>query len=543
MTVCIVLLLSAVTAAAQVRVSSERLSDAASEPESWLTYSGSYSGQRFSTLQQVTKKSVHLLRPAWIYQCERRGPINASPLVVDGIMYITEPPAIVTALDPLTGRIIWRYRHNLPEGHVVNWHNRGVAVGENRVFFGAHDGHLMALDANSGRLRWRQIVADYKTGYVLAAAPLVVKDKVIVGITCGTRAVRGFLDAYDLKTGKRVWRFWTSPAPGEPGNETWSGESWKTGGAATWITGTFDPASNLLFWGTGSPVPVFDGEQRKGDNLYSNSLLALDVDTGKLKWHFQFTPHDVWDWDACHVPMLVDRVFDGRIRKLVLMATKNGFYYVLERDSGKFLAGAPFVRQNWADGLDMKGRPKIRESAIPGSEWTSVTPTLLGGTNWASPAYHPETGLFYVTVRDAPMRVKRIPTPLVKGEVFNWGGASELLETPDNYYGVRALEARTGKIQWQFRLTAPTTSGLLATAGGLIFGGSNEGNFFALDAESGKPVWHFQAGGPVSGNPVSFAAQGNQYIVTPAGNVLVAFKLATNAHPVTEPAKKLLTKR
>jgi len=518
-------MLSVATAAAQVNVDYDRVLGAQSEPEAWLTYSGSYDGRRFSGLRQINVDNVHLLRPSWIFQAERRGPINASPIVVDGMMYVTELPATVTALDPLTGRVIWRYRHQLPEDHAVQWNNRGVAAGDGLVFYGTHDGHVLAIDANTGLLRWRQKVADHTEGYVLAAAPLLVKDKVIVGSTTGTRAVRGFLDAYDSKTGKRSWRFWTIPAPGEPSGDTWSGTSWRTGGVGAWITGSFDPELNLLFWGTGSPVPVFDGEARKGDNLYAGSLVALDLDTGKLRWHFQFTPHDVWDWDGCHVPVLVDRIFGGRLRKLILTANKNGYYYVIDRETGEFLLGTAFVRQNWSDGLDSWGRPRVRQSAIPGNDWTIVRPTLLGGTNWSSPSFSPQSGLFYVTVRDQSVRLRRIPAPLAAGEVFNWGGAMSLVESPDDFFGVKALETETGQVKWQFRVMLPTYSGLLSTAGGLVFGGSEDGNFFALDAESGRALWHFQTGGIVSGNPVTYAVGGKQYVVTPAGGTVVAFTL------------------
>jgi len=491
-------------------------------------YSGDYSGQRFSNLRSINVANVHQLRPAWIYQTEGRvSSINTSPLVADGLMYIAEPPGTVSALDARTGNVVWRYRHPLPEGHVVQWVNRGVAIAGRIIFYFTHDAYLLAIDADSGHLRWKKKVAEHTRGHVLAAAPLVVKDKIIVGSTVGTRAVRGFMDAYDIKTGERIWRFWTIPASGEPNNETWSGDSWKTGGAGAWITGSFDPQLNLLFWGTGNPVPAYDGESRKGDNLYANSLLALDLDTGKLKWHFQFTPHDLWDWDACHVPVLVDRVFQGRHRKLILTANKNGHYYVLDRENGQFLVGEPFVRQNWSDGIDPSGRPRVRPSAIPRNEWTLIRPILLGGTNWTSPTYSRQTELFYVTVRDDSARIKRIPAPLRSGEVFNWGGATQILRSPDDFHGIKALHPDTGRLKWQFEVTRPTYSGLLSTAGGLVFGGSMDGNFFALDAGSGKPLWHFQTGGQISGNPVTFAIDGKQYVATPAGSAVITFALPT----------------
>ena len=513
---------------AKAEVSYERLLNSRNEPGSWLMHSGNYSGQRFSELAEIDTTNARFLRPAWIYQAEGRvSSINASPLVVDGLMYISEPPGTVTALDARTGVVVWRYRHRLPEGHIVQWVNRGVAISGRTVFYSTHDAYLLAIDADSGHLRWKKKVEEYLHGHVLAAAPLIVKDRVIVGSTTGQRAVRGFIDAYDVRTAERIWRFWTVPAPGEPNNDTWSGDSWKTGGAGAWVTGSFDPQLNLLFWGTGNPVPAYDGEARKGDNLYANSLLALDVDTGKLRWHFQFTPHDLWDWDASHVPVLVDRVFQGRPRKLILTANKNGYYYVLDRETGRFLVGEPIVRQNWSDGLGPSGRPRVRSSAIPGKEWTVIRPVLFGGTNWTSPTYSPLTAMFYVTVRDDSARIRRVPAPLVSGEVFNWGGATQILESPDDFHGLKALDPDTGQLNWQFKVARPTYSGLLSTAGGLVFGGSMDGHFFALDAKSGKPLWHFQTGGKISGNPVTFAVDGKQYVVTPAGNAVIAFALPT----------------
>ena len=439
----------------------------------------------------------------------------------------------MTALDPLTGRVLWRHRHALPRGHVVVWPNRGVAVGQNVVVFAAHDGMLLGLDARTGSVRWQQRVADHRQGYALAVAPLFVRDKVIVGATIGQRAVRGFLDAYEIRTGRRAWRFWTIPEPGEFGSESWPGESWRSGGAGAWMTGSFDPDLNLLYWGTGNPTPVFDGEPRRGDNLYANSLLALDPDAGTLKWHFQFTPHDVWDWDGCHIPILVDHDVQGRSRKLVVLANKNGHYYALDRETGKFLFAKAFVNQNWTDGFDQSGRPQVRKSAIPTTEWIRVVPTLLGGTNWNSPTYSPITDLFYVNVRDGAMRVRRVPAPLLPGEVFNWGGATDILRDDVAFHGIKALQIDSGEPRWTFRVIAPTMSGLLSTAGNIVFGGSSDGNFFALDAQSGKPLWHFQLGSDVSGNPVTYQAGGVQYVATPAGATIVAFTLPAAVKGVT----------
>ena len=467
---------------------------------------------------------MHRLRPAWIYQPETGEPIKSSPLVLDGVMLVTEPPQTVAALDPLTGRVLWQHRHKVPEGHRVYLPNRGVAVGDGMVFFGTHDARLLALNANTGDVRWNQLVADYHDGSSIPMAPLVVKDKVLVGISGGAAGIRGFLDAYSIKDGSRAWRFWTVPSPGEPGHETWSGDSWKTGGASIWMTGTFDPELNLVYWGTGNPVPAVNGGKRHGDNLYSSSLIALDADTGRLKWHFQFTPHDVWDFDASHVPVLVDRVVHGRMRKLVLMANKNAFYYVLDRETGELLSATQFSPQTWTDGLDAKGRPRVRASAVPTTQWTPVRPSMYGATNWHSPAYSPSTGLFYFTVRDAG-GVNRIRDEApIRGQHY-WGGTATFDRDGTTSMKVKALRAETGQAVWEFPLRSTVQSGLMATAGGLVFGGTGEGNLFALDADTGKPLWNFQSGGPINGNPVTYATRGLQYVVTPAGKTLVSFSL------------------
>src|SRR5262245_28699512 len=341
------------------QVSYERIRRASDEPGNWLTYSGTYQSHRYSRLQQITTANVSRLKPAWIYQVNDPNKFETSPIVVDGLIYITEPPSNVAALDARTGRPIWRYQRTIPEdirlccGQV----NRGLAILGESLFIGTLDAHLVALDAKAGRLRWDVVVADYKTGYSMTAAPLAIDGKIIVGVAGGEYGVRGLLDAYDPRTGKRLWRFWTVPGPGELGNETWAGESWKTGSATTWVTGSYDAATNTLFWGTGNPGPDWNGDARAGDNLYSDSRLALDPDTGARKWHFQYTPHDVNDWDSTQTPILADSTFNGQPRKMVVLANRNGFYYSIDRITGKFIAGRPYVKQTWAKGLDETGRP------------------------------------------------------------------------------------------------------------------------------------------------------------------------------------------
>src|SRR5262245_54979031 len=348
-----IILLSLFAQMALGQVSYERIRRAESEPGDWLTYSGNYQSHRHSSLAQINTSNVARLKPAWVYQIREPGKVETSPIVVDGILYITERPHVVTALDGRTGRPLWSYRREAqPDARgCCGQVNRGLAVLDDLLFLGSFDGHLVALDLPTGKQRWDVTVADYKSGLSVTAAPLAVKDKVIVGVAGGEFGVRGFLDAYDAKTGKLVWRFWTVPGPGEPGNETWEGDSWKTGGALTWVTGAYDPDLNLIYWGTGNPSPDYNGDDRAGDNLYASSLLAVDPDTGRLRWHFQFTPHDVHDRDGSQVPLLIDRVVEGRPRKLIVTPNRNGFYYVLDRESGEFLSATAFVKQDWALGL------------------------------------------------------------------------------------------------------------------------------------------------------------------------------------------------
>ena len=342
-------------------VTYERLLKTTEEPGNWLTYNGDYRSHHYSTLKQITAENVHGLRAKWIYQMHKQK-VESTPIVVDGVMYVTRPPSDLIALDAETGRALWTYEHRLLPGRVYvccGEVNRGVAILGSTLFLSTLDAKLIALDARAGRVLWKRDLADPSLNYTATGAPLAIKDKVIVGIAGAEGGIRGFLDAYDARTGERAWRFWTIPAPGEPGAETWVGESWRYGGGSTWLTGSYDPDLNLLYWGTGNPGPDYNGDVRPGDNLYSCSLLALDPDTGTLKWHFQLTPHDTRDWDATQVPVLLDAAVDGRLRKLVVMPSRNGFYYALDRQSGEFLFAKPFVKQTWAKEIDKKGRPIV----------------------------------------------------------------------------------------------------------------------------------------------------------------------------------------
>jgi alcohol dehydrogenase (cytochrome c) len=460
-----------------------------------------------------------------MYQIRAHHKVETSPLVFDGIMYISEPPSDVTALDLRTGRPIWSYRRSMPAVPVCCGQvNRGVAALGDQIFVGTLDAHLIALDMRTGRVRWDVEVAAYKTANSITLAPLVVRDKVIIGIGGAEYGIRGFLDAYDAKTGTRVWRFWTVPSPGEPGNKTWSGDSWRHGGAPTWVTGSYDPAANLLYWGTGNPGPDYAGDIRKGDNLYSDSLIALDADTGKLKWYFQFTPHDVNDIDANQIPVLLDATFCGKPRKLVLFGNRNGFYYILDRLSGEFLWARQFATQTWAKSLDERGRPVRNPAAAPSREGATVYPDDDGAANWYSPSYDPQTGLFYQNAREKGAKYFSTEAPYIPGRQY-LGASRQSLNGVEPWGALRALNAISGDVKWEFRLVTPPWAGVLSTAGGLVFSGDMEGNFFALDAANGKPLWRLQTGGPIVANPITYMNEGKQFVAIAAGSAIVTFSL------------------
>ncbi len=509
------------------QVSYGRIVRAERDPTTWLTYSGTYSSHRFSSLSEITTENVAQLRPVWLYQVRNPGLVEATPLVFDGVMFITEPPSTVTALDVRSGRQLWSWSPRMPREvlHIgFPRVNRGVAVLDETVFVGTLDAHLVALDAKSGAVRWDVVVADNKTGHAITVAPLALDGKIIVGISGGEAGIRGFLDAYDSKTGRRLWRFWTIPGPGEPGNETWGGTSWKTGGGPTWLTGSYDPKLNLLYWGTGNPAPDWNGDARPGDNLYSCSVIALDASSGTLKWHFQFTPHDVHDWDACQIPVLLDGNFRGKPRKLIATANRNAFYYLLDRETGEFLLGTAYSKQTWARRVDEQGRPILLPGKEPSVEGTLVYPSLQGATNWFSPSYSPRTKLFYVAVRQMGSYYFKGEVEYEPGKPFLGGGEQAL--GGDQASGViRALEVMTGERRWEFKLHSPPWAGVLSTAGGLVFGGSNEGNFFALDDRTGKALWQFQTGGAIRANPMSFSIDGRQHVAVAAGNAILVFGL------------------
>ena len=492
----------------------------------WLMYSGSYNSHRFSPLKQITTENVAKLRPAWVYQPPGTGSVESTPVVANDVMSVTSGPTMVAALDLRSGKPLWEWTRPIAAS-VLNLGfprvNRGVAIREGTVYVGTLDGYLVALDAKAGIERWTVHVGENPTGHAITAAPLVVDDKVIVGISGGEAGIRGFLAAYDAKSGKQLWRFWTVPSPGEAGSESWPGDSWVHGGGATWLTGSYDPALRLLYWGTGNPGPDWNGDSRKGDNLYTSSLVAIDVDTGKPRWHFQFTPHDVHDWDANQIPLLVDAEVGGRPCALVVSANRNGFFYALDRKTGEFVYGTPYAKQTWAKGLDRTGRPIEIPGMEPSEKGTLVYPSLQGSTNWVSPSYSPITTMVYVPVREMGSVYYKTATEYRPGTYYTGGSEKRLDE--ESWGAVRALDVKTGKKMWDFALPSPSWAGVLSTAGGLVFSGSNEGNFYALDAASGKPLWQFQTGGAIRSGPMSFLVGERQHVAVAGGHALFVFAL------------------
>ena len=513
------------TAPAFGQVPYERIVNADKEPGNWLTYSRNYQGHRYSPLGEITTANVSGLKVKWALQFSS-GPREVSPIAVDGILYVTGPN-VASALDARTGRTLWVWRRPIPSDYRnigFPRTSRGPAVLDDKLFVATLDCYLVALDLKSGIERWATKVADYKSGYSMTMAPLAIAGKVVVGISGGETGIRGFVDAYDAKTGKQAWRFWTIPGPGEAGHETWSGESWKTGGGATWVTGSYDPDLKLVYWGVGNPGPDWNGDVRPGDNLFTCSLVALDGDTGRLRWYFQFTPHDTHDWDATHVPVLFNGEIGGRQRKLVTIANRNAFYYVLDRSTGEFLAGRAYAKQTWAHGLDARGRPIRAPDSEPTEKGALIWPNLNGATIWFSPSYNPQTDLLYVAVREVGAVYFKRDAEYKEGTFYAGGGENEL-PADDASGAIRALNARTGEMRWEFNLHSPAGASVLSTAGGLVFSGTDEGNFYALDAHTGKPLWDFQTGGSISSNPISFTVDGHQYVAITADRVLYVFGL------------------
>jgi alcohol dehydrogenase (cytochrome c) len=527
------------------QVSFERILRADREPQNWLTYSGTVSSQRYSTLAQITPANVNNLEMKWAFQARSLEKFEATPLVVDGMMYVTQAPNDIVALDAATGEIKWIYSYSPSrEARVCCGRvNRGVAILGNTLFMGTIDAHLVAVNATDGKLLWDTEVEKAEKGYAITHAPLVIKDKVLVGTAGGEYGIRGFIAAYDAATGKQAWKFYTIPGKGEKGNETWAGDSWMHGGASVWVTGSYDPELNLTYWGIGNPGPDLDGDPRGGDNLYSDCVVALDADTGQLKWYFQFTPHDVWDYDATQVPVLADMDWtdrNGRTapRKVMLWANRNGFFYALDRTNGQYLLGKPFVKVTWASGLDEAGRPMKVAGQEPSADGTVVYPSLTGGTNWYSPSFSPRTGLFYVPAwENASATMTKINAEFTEGKTYMGGTFRTTVpglrgnqirankNEEDGYGAVRAIDPKTGERKWEFKMADVTMSGILTTASDLLFTGGREGFFHALDARDGRLLWKVSTGGEIAMGPMTYMVNGKQYVVFSAGSSLFTFAL------------------
>lgn len=508
----------------------ERILHANREPQNWLTYSGTYMSQRYSLLDQITPANAKDLALKWVFQAKSTEKHEVTPLVVDGVMYTVQFNDVF-ALDAVTGKPIWRYYYK-PDPAARNCcgqETRGLAVLGDKVFLAALDTTLIALNAKTGEEIWKTQAADPKQRYSMTHAPLAIKDKVIAGVAGGEFGIRGFVAAWDANTGKELWRFYTVPGPGEPGNETWSGDSWMHGGAPIWETGSYDPETNLTFWGTGNAGPDWNGDARKGDNLYSSSVIALDVDTGKLKWYYQFSPHNEFDWDSTQIPVLVDMPFHGQQRKVMLWANRSGMFYVLDRTNGKFLLGKPFAKVNWATGFDETGRPIRAPGIEPTKEGTLVYPGNQGATNWYNPSYDPKTGLFYIPTWENSSSIyfkTSAPPEYDVKESFTGDRPKPGNTTDDVYSAVRAIDPQTGEKKWDFRLSAPSTEGgILTTAGNVLFAGGRDGQFVALDARDGKLLWETSLGPSVSAGPMTYAVNGKQYLSIQAGSALFTFTL------------------
>ncbi len=495
----------------------------------WPTYHGRLSGNRHSPLHQIHTGNVAQLGPKWLFPIPNSRRLEVTPVVAGGVMYVTTANEVY-AIDPANGRQIWHYGRPLTKGVIgdaAGAINRGVALLGDRVFLATDNAHLIALHRSNGQLLWDVEMADYRQHYGATSAPLVVKDLVISGTSGGDEGARGFISAYKAATGERVWKFWTMPAPGEPLSETWVGRAMEHGCATAWLTGTYDPESDLLYWTTGNPCPDYNGDERKGDNLYSAAVLALKPETGKLQWYYQYTPHDLHDWDAVQVPMLIDARFQGRPRKLLAQGNRNGFFYVLDRTDGRLLLAQPFVHKlTWATGIGPDGRPQVAPGSDPTTEGVKVCPAVSGATNWMSTAYNPSTGLFYLMAMEKCEIYTKSSAWWEPGQSFYGGGNREIPGESGQKF-LRALDLQTGKIVWEYPQIGPsmTWGGVLSTEGGLVFFGEDSGAFTALDAKTGKLLWYFQTNQLWKASPMTYIANGKQYVAVAAGSNVIAFAL------------------
>jgi alcohol dehydrogenase (cytochrome c) len=512
-----------------ISVSSERLNAAGKNTDEWLTYSGSYDGARYTSLAEITPANVNQLRLRLIRQFDiniNQQGIQATPLVVNGVIFIITDAEHVFALNAKTGDVIWEYKRPVPRDLPVasGLVSRGLAVSGSNIFLGTLDGNLIALNAADGKLVWETRVASPSSGYSITGAPLVVNGLVVVGVSGGEFRIRGFLAAYDASSGQQKWKFFTIPGPGELGHETWENDAWRTGGGGTWVTGSYDSSTDLLYWGVGNPSPPFLGDVRPGDNLFTASVIALHASTGKLAWHFQFSPHDEHDWDAAQTPILTDLTIKGEVRKVICWANRNGFYYVLDRVTGEFLTGVPFVEIDWAKGLTPAGRPILADAARLSTVGRRMKPGIEA-TNWQNPAFDRQRGTIFIPATQASSIFSKRPSNEVRVGPHGYalGSGWSQIEPPTRL--VVALDAATGSQKWQYRgSVSEDYSGLLSTGGGLVFG-ARGGTLFALDADSGREVFSQPLGGVTKSPPISFTIDGKQVIAVAAGRALFVFGL------------------
>ena len=505
-------------------VSTERLLQGTENSSDWLMYGGNYGNWRFSPLDDVNKDNVSGLAPAWVFQTGVVGQLSASPVVADGVMYLTAPYNNLWALDAETGEVLWHFEHDMPSDLILCCGpvNRGVAIKDDLLFMATLDARLLAIDLETGEVRWNVEMHDYKIGYSATSAPLIVGDLVVTGIAGGEYAARGFVDAYDSSTGNLEWRKYTVPVAGEPGVETWEGDSWKTGGGPTWSTGTYDPQTNLIYWPVGNPSPDWNGDARLGDNLYTNSVLALHPETGELEWYFQFTPHDVWDYDATNGIVVADVEFEGKTVRALMQANRNGYVYTLDATSGKFLHAFQYTdRLNWSKGLDENGRPEVDPRYVPkaGGNEEFICPGNVGGNNGSwSYAWSQSTRFMYVPSIESCGKMTKESMEFVQGVPF-WGGGPGITEGEvGSAYGVLvAVEPETRKVKWKYQDKYPLMGGALATKGGLVFSGNQSGYALALDDESGEVLWKFQTGSSIRSQPITWQMNGKQFIAIPSG--------------------------
>jgi alcohol dehydrogenase (cytochrome c) len=499
----------------------------------WPSYNGDYTGRRFSSLSEINLQNVAQLRAEWVFHARNSNHLEVTPVVIDGLMFVSAANHAF-ALDARTGREVWHYSRPITEGLIddASRHtSRGVAVWRSRVYMETDNAHLLCLDARSGHLIWDVAYATGNKNYGATSAPLVVKGKVLVGTSGGDDGVRGFVAAIDAETGKEAWRFWTIPAPGEFGSSSWPGKLYLRGGGTTWMPGTFDPELNTIFWTTSNPAPDFDGDVRPGDDLYTDCILALDPDTGKLKWYFQFTPHDLFDYDATETPVLIDAFYQGDKRKLLVQANRNGFLYVLDRNTGKFLSAVRFVdKLNWASGVDENGRP-IRTEVEPSAAGTRVCPGYAGATNWYAPSYNEATHLFYFKALEECQTYFRKPQKFTEGQTYYSTGVKRIPGEERERF-LLAFDLSSGKFAWRYPQVGNgwSAGGTMTTAGGLVFLADNSHSLEAVDAQTGKALWHFNTGQSIDASPMSYGVGEKQYVAVAAGSDVFSFSLPDSAN-------------